>query len=668
MSKIRRLAVEEHSDWLSIMSEPFQTLFSPIELGTTEARNRIVFTAHHTHLSGEVPNERLAAYYESRAKGGAGLIIVEVAGIHPSAQFASHMIMATDDACIPGYRQIAERCHRHGCTVFGQLFHPGRETRGKIDGITPVAWAPSALPGERHHVMPRPMPRRMIKEIVTGHAEAAGRLRSAGLDGIEILASHGYLLSQFLSPRINQRSDEYGGSFDNRLRIVREILDAIREKIGDLTLGIRLSAAALTPEGASDTEMIQVCKALDTDGLVDYFSLVLGSSSTLGGSTHIVPPMEHAPAYVVPITSQVKSQVSKPVIVTGRINQPQMAEQILAADQADLCGMTRALIADPLMPEKAKANRLDDIRACIGCNQACSGHGLHGFPISCIQYPESGREIEFPGRSPAGQARRIMVVGGGPAGLKAAAVAAERGHEVCLYERERQLGGQVLLAQRLPSRTEFGGLATNLTRECELAGVRVITGTEVSATMVRSQSPDGLIIATGGTPYVPELEGAAEAHVLTAWQVLKGEANVGASVVIADSRGDWIGPALAELLAAAGSRVRLCVSAPNPADTIQQYVRDLLVARAHGLGVEFIPYARLFGLDADTVYFQHTVSDEPILCEQADTLVLALGNQPVSDLEQDLEDFPGDIHLADCLSPRTAEEAVYEGLKAGLAV
>ena len=648
---------------------PLSHLFAPIALGSTQVRNRIVFTAHHTHLSEEVPSERLAAYYEARAKGGAGLIIVEVAGVHSSAQFASHMIMATDDACIPGYRAIAERCHAHGAAVFGQLFHPGRETRGKIDGVTPVAFAPSALPGERHHVMPRALPGRLIKEIVVGHGESARRMCAAGLDGVEVLASHGYLLAQFLSPRTNQRTDQYGGSFDNRLRIVREILHSIREQIGDLTLGIRLSAAALSPEGASDDEMSDVCKALNDDDVVDYFSLVLGSSSTLGGSTHIVPPMEHATAYVLPTTSRIKLAVLKPVIVTGRINQPQMAEQILKDGQADLCGMTRAMIADPLMPDKARARRLDDIRACIACNQACSGHGLHGFPISCIQYPESGRELEFSRKPAAKKPRRVMVVGGGPAGLKAASVAAERGHRVTLYERESQVGGQVLLAQRLPSRTEFGGLATTLLRECELAGVEIVTGIDVTAPMIRRMAPDALILATGGVPFIPEIEGAADAQVLTAWQVLKGEANVGASVVVADSKGDWIGPALAELLAAAGSRVRLCVSAPNPADTIQQYVRDLLVARAHSLGVEFIPYARLFGVDADTVYFQHTVSGEPMLCEDVNTLVLALGNQPVSALEDQLGDFSGALYLAgDCLSPRTAEEAVYEGLKAAMAV
>ena len=401
--------------------------------------------------------ERLAAYYESRAKGGAGLIIVEVAGVHASAQFGSHMIMATNDACIPGYRDIAERCHQNGCAVLGQLFHPGRETRGKIDGITPVAWGPSAFPGERHHVMPRVLPSRMVKEIVAGHGAAGARLASAGLDGIEVLASHGYLLSQFLSPRINQRSDQYGGSFENRLRIVREILDSIRENIGDLTLGIRLSAAALTPEGANDEEMIEVCKTLDADGVVDYFSLVLGSASTLGGSTHIVPPMEHGSAYVVPVIAPVKAALTKPVIVTGRINQPQIAETILADGHPDLCGMTRAMIADPLMPAKTKARQLDDIRACIGCNQACSGHGLHGFPVSCIQYPESGRELEFPAKPRVQTPRRVMVVGGGPAGLKAAAVAAERGYTVTLYEREQQLGGQVLWRNVCPLEPSLAG-------------------------------------------------------------------------------------------------------------------------------------------------------------------------------------------------------------------
>ena len=644
----------------------FPTLFSPFRLGGIEVSNRIVFTAHHTHLSGDVPSDDLVAYYESRAAGGAGLIVVEVAGVHSSARFSSDFIRADSDECIPGYRRIAQACHHHGCPVLGQLYHPGRETRGKVDGVTPVAWAPSALPGERHHVMPRAMSGRLIKEVVEGYGAAAARLTAAGLDGVEILASHGYLLSQFLSPRINQRLDEYGGTLQNRLRMIREIITCIRSYIGDRVLGIRLSAEAMVPDGATGEEMLEVCQQLESDRDLTYFSFVLGSASTLGGSTHIVPPMEMPSAYAMPAITKLSSALSLPVIVTGRINQPQTAERILCAKEADLCGMTRALIADPDMPAKAISGASDKIRVCIACNQACTGHGLLGFPISCIQYPESGRERTLGVKTRAKNRRRVVIAGGGPAGLKAGAVAAERGHAVTLYEKTRRVGGQALLAQLLPSRLEFGGLIDNLHRECLQAGVEVVTGTEVTPELVAAERPDALVIATGATPYVPDLPGADEAHVVTAWQVLSGAVNVGASVVIADWRPDWIGLGVAERRAAAGSRVRLCVNGTHAGETLQQYVRDALVARIHRLGVEVTPYARLVGVDPDTVYFQHTASDDPILLEKVDTLVLAMGHQSDTQLEIALKSYAGELQvIGDCLAPRTAEEAVYEGLKIG---
>lgn len=644
----------------------FPKLFSPFRIGNIEVANRIVFTAHHTHLSSDVPTDELVAYYQSRAAGGVGLIIVEVAGVHSSARFSSHFIQADNDACIAGYQKIARTCHQHDCTVLGQLYHPGRETRGKVDGVTPVAWAPSALPGERHHVMPRAMPPQLVKEVINGYGSAARRLVTAGLDGVEVLASHGYLLAQFLSPRINHRTDEYGGSLENRTRLIREVITSIRSNIGDRVLGIRLSADALVPDGANEDEMLEICQQLETDGDVDYFSFVLGSSSTLGGSAHIVPPMEMPSAYVMPAIANLKSSLTLPVLATGRINQPQIAEAILSANEADLCGMTRALIADPAMPAKAKSGDAEKIRACIACNQACTGHTPLASPISCIQYPESGRELSLGVKTKTREPRRILVAGGGPAGLKAATVAAERGHRVTLYEKTKRIGGQVLLAQLLPSRSEFGGLADNLQRECAAAGVEIVTGVEVTPDLVARKQPDAVVVATGALPYVPELPGREEAHVVTSWQVLAGEVNVGASVVIADWRSDWIGLGLAEQFAAAGSRVRLCVTGTHAGETLQMYVRDALVARTHRLGVEVIPYARLFGVDADTVYFQHTTSDEPMLLEQVDTLVLASGHEINGALETALEDYACELHvIGDCLSPRTAEEAVYEGLQVG---
>jgi NADPH-dependent 2,4-dienoyl-CoA reductase/sulfur reductase-like enzyme len=241
---------------------------------------------------------------------------------------------------------------------------------------------------------------------------------------------------------------------------------------------------------------------------------------------HIVPPMLVETGYVAPFAAAVKARVSKPVFVAGRINQPQTAEQILASGQADMCGMTRAMIADPEMANKARTGHGDDIRACIACNQACIGRMQAGYSISCIQHPETGRELIYGDITPAEHPRRVMVVGGGPGGMKAAMVASRRGHQVTLYEKSARLGGQVLLAQLLPGRAEFGGLVTNFEREIELAGVEVIKRTEVTPELVAEQAPEAIILATGARPYVPAIEGMAEGHVVDAWQVIRGEANV----------------------------------------------------------------------------------------------------------------------------------------------
>ena len=282
------------------------------------------------------------------------------------------------------------------------------------------------------------------------------------------------------------------------------------------------------------------------------------------------------------------------MFVAGRFNQPQNAERMLGAGDADMCAMTRALICDPEMPSKTESGRLDDVRACIGCNQACIGHILLGYPVSCIQHPETGRELQYGTREPAREPRKILVAGGGPAGMKVAAVAAERGHQVTLYERSPQLGGQTLLAQLLPRRAEFGGIVTNLAREVELAGVEVVKNTAVTRELVDVQIPDAVVLATGASPYRPPIEGAEEAHVVDAWQVIRGEANVGSSVVIADWRCDWVGMGLAEKLARDGCRVRLCVNGNFAGQMIQQYVRDTWLGALHELGIEVIPMARLF--------------------------------------------------------------------------
>ena len=343
------------------------------------------------------------------------------------------------------------------------------------DGLLPTAWAPSAVPNERFHIMPKSLPVDLIEDIIDGFGNTAAVLAEAGFDGLEIVASHGYLPAQFLNPRINLRNDAYGGDCIRRQAFLKAVIAGIRRNAPHLAVGVRLSGSELDPDGLGTGDACDVCASI-SEG-VDYLSIVGGTSASLGGSIHISPPMGIERGYLAPTAARIRERTRKPVIVTGRINHPRIAEDIIAAGHADLCGMTRALICDPEMAFKADTGRTDDIRFCIGCNQACIGRAHRGLPISCIQHPESGRETEYcagPPPSAGTPPKRVIVAGGGPAGMKAAAVAAVRGHDVTLHERASRLGGQALLAQCLPGREEFGGIISNLQREMGLAGVRTV--------------------------------------------------------------------------------------------------------------------------------------------------------------------------------------------------
>jgi len=647
------------------MATQFPNLMQPLQIGSLRIRNRIVSTGHDTGLPDHgLVGDRLIAYQRARARGGAGLIVIQVASVHPTAFYTAHILQAHHDECIPGYRRLADAIHGEGGTTFGQLFHPGREILGSDDGTKKVAWSSSATPNERFHVKPRAMPKDLIDEVVAGYADAAARLIEAGVDGVEIVASHGYLPAQFLSAAVNSRQDEYGGNAENRMRFLREVLEAVRSRLGvGPVVGMRISGDDLDGLGLDESESTACCEVLAAAGLVDYVSVVAGSSASRPGAYHISAPMTEAHGYTAPYGAAVKARVSVPVIVTGRINQPQIAERIVGAGEADACGMTRAMICDPQLAIKTDTGRHEDVRACIACNQACVGHFFQGVPISCIQHPETGRELKFETLRPAAPSRRVLVAGGGPGGMKAAAVAAARGHEVTLCEAGARLGGQALLAQLLPGRAEFGGIVTNLEREMRLAGVDVRLKTTVDKNLVEIEKPDVVIVATGATPTLPNLPGDDEGHVVTAWDVLTGKANVGTNVVIADWRCDWIGYGIAEKLALDGCRVTLAVNGTQPGEEVMQYIRDHAAGRLFSLGVEVLPYARLYGLDADSVYFEHTMAREPMVCTEVDTLVLALDHTPNEDLVIELGSTDIEMHqIGDCLSPRTAEEAVFEGL------
>lgn len=643
---------------------PFPHLFSPLTIAGKTIRNRIMSTGHDSTLPNDgTINDAYIAYQESRARGGVGLIVLQVSAVHESARYSSHVLMATDDTCIEGYRKMAIACHHHGAIVYGQLFHPGREIMETADGLAPVAYSASAVPQDRFHVMPREASVDLIAEFVAGYGNAARRLEAAGIDGVEIVASHGYLPAQFLNPAINKRTDQYGGSDENRLRFLKEVIDSVRDATGDqFAVGMRISSREMDEQGLSIEATLAACKVLSTK--LDYINVIAGTSASLVGAIHIVPPMTVENAYLALDSKIFKDSLNIPIFVAGRINQPQDAELVLSKAEADMVGMTRALICDPQMPAKAEAGLFDDIRACIGCNQACIGHFHRGLPISCIQYPESGRELAYGfGEVPkASISKKVMVVGGGPAGLKAASVATRAGHQVTLYETSQQLGGQVLLAQKIVGRAEFGGLATNLIRECELAGVVIQNNTQVDRLLVEQQQPDVVVVATGAKPYTPAFENHGDMQVLDAWQLLNNDESVGSNVLIADWKCDWIGMGIAQQLAENGHKVRLAVNGICAGELLQSYVRTEMTATLHRLGVEVIPFMRLFGCDDDTVYMQHTASGDAVLHDGVDTLILSQGHLPVSAIADEIKDLT-EVHLiGDALAARTAEEAVFDGL------
>ena len=420
------------------MSNQFHYLFEPIQVGSVTLKNRIVSTAHSTRFAEDgVVGERFCAYHEARAKGGVGLIITEAQPVHPSSVPRLGMIHNWDDRVIPGFRNLAKAIHRHGAKIFGQISHHGRQMSS---GLTQRSiLAPSAIPCPLKREVPKEMEIEEIEEIVDNFGKAAGRLKEGGFDGVEVMIGHGYLLNEFLSPAMNKRTDEYGGSLGNRLRIIFEILNSVRKNVGDdFTCGVRMSGDEFIKDGLTFEDMKEVARLLEGTGQVDYLNVSAGNYAV---PHFIVPPWYVPPGAFVYLSAGIKEEVNLPVGCVGRINDPILAEKILESHQADLVGMCRALIADPELPKKAQEGRLEDIRPCIGCRQMCSGVGTATtLFLGCTVNPSVGYESEKEVLSSPAKRKRVLIIGGGPAGLEASRMAASRGHQVILCEQKQGIG------------------------------------------------------------------------------------------------------------------------------------------------------------------------------------------------------------------------------------
>lgn len=652
------------------MATPTRLLFTPLKIGTIIVKNRIVFSAHLTNYAEDfMPSDRHALYYRERARGGAGLIITEEHSTHPTDHPYEKLIHAFNPAVIPGYRRITETVHAEGVPILAQINHNGGQSSGMFTRLP--AWAPSAIADPLFREVPKAVEREDIREIIEGYATVASYTRQGGFDGVELQCSHSSIVRQFLSRNTNRRTDEYGGSLENRARLLREIIAAIRLAVGrDYVLSVRLCGDELIADGITIDEAVALARILEEDGLIDCINTSIGTATqTL---YMIEASMRIPPNYAMFIPSAIRKAVRLPVIGVGRVKDPIQAERLLAEGHADLVGVVRAQIADPEFARKARENRPDDIRLCLSCNQECVGRmGLNRW-LGCIEAPGTGQEQKYGIGTlrPANPAKRVMVVGGGPAGLKAATIAARRGHRVKLLEKEERLGGQVVWAARVTNRAEFGDIVRNLLHEIEQLDVEVQTGVTATPESIRAERPDAVIVATGSTPDRTTIPGSDGPEVAAVTDILSGAVTAGKRVLLIDRLGFHEATSTAEWLAEQGCAVEVV--------TPTLYVgQDLGVTldlenwyrQARRLGITCTPNHSVLSIQDGVVTALHNYSGQMVTFPKADTVVLAIHRKANDGLYDALDGSGLELHrVGDCVAPRRAHAAILEGEMAGRAV
>jgi 2,4-dienoyl-CoA reductase-like NADH-dependent reductase (Old Yellow Enzyme family)/thioredoxin reductase len=663
----------------------FPNLFSPININNMTLKNRIVMTAMHlgyTH-EGKV-TDRLIDFYTSRAEGGVGLCIVGGCPIDEYGSMSS-MVNLNDDRYLPGLKSLTGAVQTAGAKIAAQLYQAGRYTHSSmIGGKKP--FSSSAVRSRFTGETPRALELDEIPAVQDKFAEAALRARQAGFNAVEILGSAGYLISQFLSPLTNLRMDRYGGSFENRMRFGLEVVLKVRELVGpDFPIMVRLAGNDFMPGGNTNKEAMIFASELEKVG-VDLFNVTGGWHETRIPQLTMFVPRK---AFVY-LAQGIKSAVTVPVIASNRINDPSIGEEIIRNGEADLVTMARALLADPQLPNKARGGKSGLIYHCIACNQGCFDRILQQMPVTCLVNPGAGLEAERK-PMPSKRKKKVLVIGGGPAGLKAACTAAERGHLVSIVERMDRLGGQLLLNAHIPGREETVLAAIDLINNLKAVQVHIVLNKEVDRSFIEETAPDAVVVATGGRPVVPDIRGIQTCGAVMAWDLLSVKTNVGKKVVIVG--GNAVGLETALFLAHQGTITPevfhfLVVNKAETWDTLKDLInkgnkevtvlemtkhagkdigsstRWTVMSELSRLGVTIITGATATEVLPDGLIFEKNGVKETL---PADSVVIAAGTKPEDGLLKEIEDLVSEVDvIGDAKEPRNALEAIKEGFLTGL--
>lgn len=651
----------------------YRHVFQPMMLGTCEVPNRLFIPALTTNMGDHnLPSAQLVDYYEARARGGIGAIFME--GIRPSRSALARppQLAGFLPDCHDAFKACADAVHRHGARLFAQIVHVGRQGDGNCSR-TP-AWGASPVPWSGTGAVPHEMTHAEIRSVIDDQIEVVRMLRKAGIDGVELHVGHGHLLQQFLSPASNFRADIYGGSEDNRMRFALELIGAVREEMGpDYPIGFRYSLHEYIDGGLTPEVSIPILLKFVERLKVDFVHL---SQSAYHGSMSVstlAPDMSYPDDYFRELTVKATAALRDrgfdlPVLTVARFREVAQAEEMIANGHTDMVGMGRALLADPDIVRKSREGREDEVVPCTSCNQGCLGRNWTALPITCMANPAVGKEAEWPAPAtrPAAPAKSVLVVGGGPAGLEAAHVAAARGHKVSLWEASGQLGGQLAMAARFARRGDHRRLVDSLIRRCERGGVDIRLGREATADLVRAAGADEIIFATGSKVRASPLAGVA--GVLTVDEFAADFEAVGQRVALFDATGGYTMMAVAEQLMASGRELALITPAA-PGWGIVPYSLYGLMHRFREHAVRMHPMRKLVSFDGGELRIADPISGTVESAGRFDHIVVVDNNVARDEHRNWFEN--GSVSsrsIGDCLAPRSAIEAVYEGHEAARAI